>query len=89
MSGHRCDPSPDPRGGVVTRARVLRMLLECIREGGDFLAVLDEFYGCPRCAAVAVFTLAGIAVGAMGAVNPDVALALELDLIAAEAEIGR
>ncbi|BBZ64962.1 hypothetical protein MINS_03910 [Mycolicibacterium insubricum] len=91
MTGHACDPHPDPRGGYLTQTRVLRVLIEGLkREDGDWLPVIDEVYGCLVCTIAFVGTLAGFGGNTFSAVyqhDGNALLALELQLAAVEAEM--
>ena len=86
---HQCDPATDPRGGNVTRSRVLRLLLGvACRSGEDWSKVLDGIYGCPRCTLAVTGTILGLAVQTATTANPDIVMAWELELAAVQAQLG-
>ncbi|MGV0624965.1 hypothetical protein [Mycolicibacter minnesotensis] len=93
MSAHKCDPEPSPAGGLITKARVLRVQIEMLKAGAGERAdvrsvVLAQTGGCPDCSATLFFGTHAMLTGTLiGNGGPDVLMALELQLAGVEADI--
>jgi hypothetical protein len=90
VSAHKCDPDPSPAGGLITKARVLRVQIEMLKAaGGDVRSVvLAQTGGCPNCSATLFFGTNAMLTGTLienG--GPDALMALELQLAGVEADI--
>ncbi|WP_454788508.1 hypothetical protein [Mycolicibacterium lutetiense] len=93
MSAHKCDPSTNPGGGLITTARALRVLIEMLKAGTGVPAnplgvVQAETAGCPDCSAKLFFGIAASAIGTLQwAHGPNALMMLELQLAGVEADI--
>lgn len=85
---HHCDPAIEPAGGLLTQARVLRIVLACMGSGSS-IEVIDEVGACEQCRDRFVATLAMFAAALVLERNPDAKMHLELQLSAVESAIDR
>jgi hypothetical protein len=83
---HVCDPSSDPRGGLVTLARVGRALLASM---DGRVPVTTEFDDCQKCRNLFAITMSATAAIFATTINPGAQMFYELQLEAVEAAIDR